>query len=271
MSRQDTVDSIQEREKPKIKVSIIIPTHGQFQYLDMCLRSTYLHTFKKSDSGQLTAYREKDYELIIIDNGSRLPLSEADQMHEHLWAFNSPRGPANIRIIRNEKNEGYARANNQGTAIAEGEFLVFMNNDVIVGPGWLEGMLKTYHHNPLTGIVGVYSDNVSGRQCVFDAVAMRTPFYMIGARVVTHCALVDRERMNEIGLWDESFPAGLFTDDDLSLRFTQAGYKNVIAPVFVMHFGSRTLMQNETKYREDMQKAKSLFEDKWREKIVGSI
>ena len=253
-----------------MKVSIIIPTHGQFQYLDMCLRSIYLHTFKKTDSGQKTAYQEKDYELIIIDNGSRLPLQEADKMHDLIWAFTSPWGPENIRVIRNEKNEGYARANNQGMAIAEGEFLVFMNNDVVVGPGWLEKMIETYYHHPKTGIVGVYSDNISGRQCVFDAVAMRTPFYMIGARVVTHCALVSRERMKEIGEWDESFPSGLFTDDDLSLRFIQVGYVNVLAPVFVMHFGSRTLMLNEIKYRENLQKAKNLFEDKWREKLVGS-
>lgn len=207
----------------------------------------------------------KEYEVIVVDNGTRLPLIERENLKDLLWYYTRPDGPQNILVLRNEKNEGYARANNQGMEKATGDYLVFLNNDVVVGPGWLEGMIKCYEGFPKTGIVGAYSNSVSGRQCVFEAKASRRAFF--NRRIVTHCALVGRERLKEVGPWDETFPAGLYSDDDLSLRFIQAGYNNVIAPVFVLHFGSRTLMQNEEKYRANLEKAKELFQDKWGEKM----
>ena len=55
--------------------------------------------------------------------------------------------------------------------------------------------------------------------------------------------LFKRRLIEEIGLLDESFGSGNFEDDDLCLRASLAGYRNVIAgDVFIHHYGSRTFI-----------------------------
>jgi glycosyltransferase involved in cell wall biosynthesis len=67
-------------------------------------------------------------QLVIIDNGSDAPTAEA------LRTLPPTRGI----VIRNETNAGFAAANNQGYAKAEGEIIVFLNSDVAGDPVWLK-------------------------------------------------------------------------------------------------------------------------------------
>ena len=58
-------------------------------------------------------------------------------------------------VIRNEENRGFAAGCNQGLARARGRYLVFLNNDTVVPPGWLEGLVAWALHDwPHTGLAG---------------------------------------------------------------------------------------------------------------------
>ncbi len=49
---------------------------------------------------------------------------------------------ARIKIIKNNENKGFAGGNNQGMAAASGDYILLLNNDVVVTPGWLERMIS---------------------------------------------------------------------------------------------------------------------------------
>lgn len=72
---------------------------------------------------RLKAYTEAPFELIIIDNGS------TDGSREYFEQQGA-------RIIQNKGNYSYPYCQNQGIAIAKGDLLAFLNNDIIVAPHW---------------------------------------------------------------------------------------------------------------------------------------
>ncbi|MBL0418916.1 glycosyltransferase [Ramlibacter sp. AW1] len=85
---------------------------------------------------QLKAATRQPYELIIIDNASRDGSGS--------WLER-----AGARVIRNQDNLSYPRSQNQGIARARGDWLVFMNNDVIPSPGWDQALLASMREHDL--------------------------------------------------------------------------------------------------------------------------
>jgi len=102
-----------------------------------------------------------DYELILVDNGSN------DSIPELFENFKSRPEPARVHVIRNESNRGFAAGVNQGLAAAQGEFLVLLNNDAVVTPGWLEGLIaRSLTDWPKIGMVGPVSNYATSPQQV---------------------------------------------------------------------------------------------------------
>ena len=70
----------------------------------------------------------KDFELIIVDNnstdGTKGYLEELELKHE------------NVKTILNEKNNLFAKGNNQGVELATGEYVILLSNDIIVSAPW---------------------------------------------------------------------------------------------------------------------------------------
>jgi len=102
MNKQKYTDSVD--------LSIIILTWNSKKYTLNCIDSIYRHTPKKIK-----------YEIILIDNGSTQNTLEEVKK----------RFPDVIRI-RNKKNLGFAKANNQGMKIAKGEIILLLNDDTII-------------------------------------------------------------------------------------------------------------------------------------------
>ena len=59
-----------------------------------------------------------------------------------------------LKVIRNKQNLGFAVGNNQGIAAARGEYILLMNNDIVVTPAWLDKLIACAERNPRAGIVG---------------------------------------------------------------------------------------------------------------------
>jgi glycosyltransferase involved in cell wall biosynthesis len=253
--------------------SIIILTCNQLQYTKKCIESIFQNT-------------QKPYELIIVDNGSTdgtVEYLESEVLKNHT--------DLRIKIIKNDENKGFAGGNNQGMAAASGDYILLLNNDVVVTAGWLERMLACAEKRPEIGIVGPRSNYVSGPQLVeevdYDTNTLKglaefsnkfaddhTAQTQQVLRVVGFCMLIKRAVIDKIGAMDDRYGLGNFEDDDFSLRAAIAGFQSWIArDCFVHHFGHRTFIGEKVDLNKSLHKNWGLFKEKWglpAEKPYGS-
>ncbi len=243
--------------------SIVILTFNQINITKKCLNS-------------ILEYTNIPYELILVDNGS------TDGTKDYLREF--ARVHKNVELISNKKNLGFAAGNNQGIEKAHGDYILLLNNDVVVAQGWLERMISHLEQSPDIGMVGPMSNSVSGAQLVKNVPyknklnAMQNFAQEFAKnnqgkttevmRLVGFCLLIRKEVLEVIGGLDENYGSGNFEDDDLCLRSCIAGYKNIIAgDVFIHHFGSMTFKGNSIDYAATMKKNLSYFGEKWKDII----
>lgn len=116
------------------RVSLIIVSHDLPEYLLRCVGTIAAHT-----------ERELVEEIVVVDNGSRQPVREAE-----LVALSS----FPLALVRLEQNSSYAAANNRGVSVARGDFVCFINNDVEVLPGWLPPLYRVLAAGRHMGAVG---------------------------------------------------------------------------------------------------------------------
>jgi GT2 family glycosyltransferase/Flp pilus assembly protein TadD len=244
-------------------VSIIILTFNQLKYTKECVESIRKHT-------------PEPHEIIFVDNGSTDVTGK--------WLKKLVENNSNYRLIANTKNLGFSKGCNQGIEASTGEYILLLNNDVVVTENWLAGMLECIKSAPDIGIVGPMTNNISGPQKVPDAgyssidglseyaMAFRQKNRhrrIACRRIVGFCMLFKQRLIEEVGSLDESFGSGNFEDDDLCLRVSLAGYRNVMAgDVFIHHYGSRSFMANRIDYGSSLSGNRKIFSEKWRGKEV---
>jgi GT2 family glycosyltransferase len=176
------------------------------------------------------------YEIIFVDDGS------TDGTREWLATLTDPP----FRVVLNEKNLGYAGANNRGAALARGELLALLNNDLVLLPRWLELMLAAHRSlGPLAGLVGnvqiTVADGTVDHAGVFishkgkpehdQARPIFSPWLRPIRRVAAltgACMLLSRALWEQLGGFDESYVNGC-EDIDLCLRAAAAGRINAVA------------------------------------------
>lgn len=224
-----------EAPQPEPLVSIIVPTRDRVGLLRACVESV--------EAG--TAHRA--IEWLIVDNGSVEPATLA-------WL----RGQAtrsHVRVIRDDGDFNYSRLNNTAAAVARGEFLLLLNNDIEALPGltdagWLTQMLAV-GALPGVGAVGArlwFPDGSlqhAGLVCGLDGVAgyahrrlrrghggwmgMADLLHNPGA-VTAACLLVRRSSYLAVGGLDEKAFAVAYNDVDLCLKLAARGWRTVFTP-----------------------------------------
>jgi GT2 family glycosyltransferase/acetyltransferase-like isoleucine patch superfamily enzyme/cytochrome c-type biogenesis protein CcmH/NrfG/glycosyltransferase involved in cell wall biosynthesis len=249
--------------KPRLRkqtlTSIIILAFNQLKDTKLCLQSIENHT-------------PQPYELILVDNGS------TDNTLDYLQKYADDH--SNVQVIANKENLGFAAGNNQGLAVAKGNYVLMLNNDTVVAKGWLGRMLAVFERYPEVGIVGPVSNNVSGPQQVREAsyrtlkdmpsFAKKWSAEHVGKsleyqRVVGFCLLAKRAVIDRIGGLDEKFGSGNFEDDDFCLRAAAAGYKARIAlDAFIHHTGSQTFKGAGINYQQSLLRNWEIFKTKWK-------
>jgi GT2 family glycosyltransferase len=207
------------------RVSVVIPAHGRFDLTHACIASI------------AAAGDASPFEVLLVDDGSADETVLADIVF----------GGA-VRVIRNTRNTGFLHTANRGAAAARGEFLLFLNNDTLVQPGWMDGLLQTFEADPgigiagaalvfpdgtlqeVGGIVGRYGEATNwGRggdpdeprhRCLRDA------DYVSGAAL-----MIRRTTFQHLGGFDPLFAPGYYEDTDLCFRVReQAGLRVVVQP-----------------------------------------
>lgn len=109
-----------------MKATVIIPNLNGAGWLRDSIESIWAQT-------------EQDFELIVVDNGSR---------DESLEIARSYRGRDRYTLIENAENTGFSHAVNQGIAIARGEYVALFNNDAFAEPDWLAQLIQTAEADP---------------------------------------------------------------------------------------------------------------------------
>lgn len=214
----------------KPKVSIVIPTFGLLNYLQACLNSVIKHT-------------TGSYEIIVVDNGSR------DGTIEFLKTV------PQVNLIANGQNLGFSRACNKGLAAAKGEYVVFLNNDTLVIPGWLEALVNCLERDTTLGAAGSkllypFTNVVQHAGIVFiERNGLIEPFHIYykvrdgysgvnKARqfqaVTGACLMVKKKVTEQIGGFDAAFLNG-YEDVDLCLRIREAGWGILYCPQSVVY------------------------------------
>jgi len=242
------------------RVSLIVITYNNLELTQLCLTSLLRNT------------TYPNYEIIVIDNHSTddtpTYLSYLANYYPHLT------------FILNSKNRGFAYANNQGLARATGEYLVLLNNDTIVPPGWLN-RLVSHLVDPTIGIVGPVT-NFAGNEAQInvpyktwggmEAFAWERAQAYAGQladiqMLAMYCLAMRREVYTTIGPLDEQFGIGMFEDDDYAQRVRAEDYRVVCAlDVFIHHVGQAAFGKLIPSGEYDRLFSKNLrrYEAKWK-------
>ncbi|ACB77271.1 glycosyltransferase family 2 protein [Opitutus terrae] len=185
---------------------------------------------------QATVPRDLAHEIILVDDGS------TDGTRAWLATLGPP-----FRVVLNARNVGYAAANNRGAAVATGRFLVLLNNDLVLTPGWLPPMLAVHRrlgaHAGFVGNVQLeprsraidHAGMVVNLQAKPEHLRSLPPRALRWARrmrlcpaVTGACALIERVVWEQLGGFDDGFHNG-GEDVDLCLRLRARGRRNAVA------------------------------------------
>ena len=213
---------------------------------------------------------EGSYELILVDNAS------TDGTVKYLKSIAEKN--SSIRLQLNSINKGYAGGNNDGIKMADGQFIILLNNDTLVPTGWLSCLLKSFDRYPKVGLIGPVTNSAGNEQRIEIGGLNEGNFEdKIGGylerqkdevyfteKLGFFCVAIRRSVIDKIGFLDESFGIGMFEDDDYCVRAKKNGFDIVIAEdSFVYHKGSLTFNKLDIKeYQELFSKNKELFRKK---------
>lgn len=212
------------------KVSLVIPVYGQHLHTFNCLRSLCQHTDLS------------DVEIIVVDDASPEPVAVALKDVE------------GALLVRNDENRGFIGSCARGADLARGEFLVLLNNDIQVTPGWLESLLDVFRLRADAGLVGARLVYPDGRLQEAGGIVWRDgsawnwgrnedpehPMYRY-LRAVDYCsgACLVLKR-SDWGLWggfDRVYAPAYYEDTDLAFRVRDAGKRVYYQPeAKIIHF-----------------------------------
>jgi len=224
-------------------VSIVIVSFNTSKILDECIVSIKNETTCA-------------YEIIVVDNASA---DESCQMLREKFP--------DVTLIENSGNVGFARANNQGFAIAQGKYFFMLNSDTIILDGAIDRLLAFMEQNRHVGIVGPRNEELDGilqyscdhfpsfwnNFCSYTNLTNKFPNVPIfrrnlmrywdygGQREVDKimgCALmIQAELYTHLGGLDNSYFM-YFEETDLCYRVKKSGFKTVYFPAArIVHYG----------------------------------
>ena len=201
---------------PSPRVSIVIPSYGKLDYTVTCLRSLSLHM------GDITA------EVIVVDDASP---------DDSVATLRSIEG---LQLLENPRNLGFVGSCNAGAQAARGKYLVFLNNDTQVTPGWLDALLACFAEESDCGLAGsrlvypdgrlqeaggwIFSDGSAwnvGRFESRNASAYRyrrRTDYLSGASI-----MIRRDLFFAVGGFDERYAPAYYEDADLAFAVRDTG------------------------------------------------
>lgn len=230
-----------------MKLSIIIVSWNVAKDLSNCLKSI----------GECPPSCE--FEIIVVDNASTDDTVDVIKK-------NFP----DVLAITNDKNLGFAAANNQGIAKAEGEYVLLLNPDTIVHSVALDTLVMFMDDNADVGICGPKLSNDDGSiqrsvrrfPSFLGALHRHTAFKFVGIfkkeykkwlmkdfryneqrdveQLIGAAMMIRRSVLDEVGVMDENFFM-YYEEVDLCYRVKKAGYRITFTPATdITHLGGQS-------------------------------
>ena len=248
------------------RASIVIPIHGAFAHTLACMRAIAAHP------------PAAGIEIIVVDDAS------PDDSRARLSQI------AGIHLHARDSNGGFIAACNNGAALACGEYLVFLNNDTVPQPGWLDALLGTFDTHTDAGLVGaklVYPDgrlqeaggvvfadgsgwnygrHEDSTDCRFNY--LRDADYLSGAAIA-----IPRTLFQQFGGFDVRFAPAYYEDTDLAFAVRAAGLRVLYQPqAVVMHDEGTSAGTDPSSGMKSAQvRNRQVFADKWRDALATQL
>jgi len=223
-------------------VTIVIPVLNQLHYTRQCLES-------------LNACGCPDEKIVIVNNASN------DGTREFL--ADRPL----LRVIHNTENRACAAAWNQGFQAGTTEWTLFLNNDTVLTPGWLDRLLAFGEKNEIDVVSPALGEGEMDYSLETYAAAFVEKMKDVCRRdFASGAAFAVRRRVfAKVGLFDENFRKGGNEDDDFFMRARLGGFKLAMTGcAYIHHFGSitqKTLKAGGASWRAE---TIGYFRTKWR-------
>ncbi len=233
-----------------LDVCIIVVAWNVRKLVYDCLKSVYEQT------------QDIDFEVIYVDNASND--NTVDMVRKEF---------PDVKIIENEVNQGFIKANNQGIEIAQSRYVLLLNSDTVVLDNAIAEIVSFADKHPQAAVVGckvLNPDYTLQRNCfmypsVLNIFLAATYLYKLFQRskffgrermtwwdfddvrevetVCGSCALVRKEAIDQVGLMDERY--FVYGDDpDWCYRFKKNGWKILFTPNSkIIHYVGQTTKQ----------------------------
>ena len=240
-----------------MKLSVVIVSYNVRDYLENCLQSVS------------RALEGIEGEVFVVDNHSDDDSVEAVRS-QYPW----------VRLIENQENMGFSRANNIAIREARGEYVLLLNPDTIVEKSTLREVLRFMEEHPKAGGAGVMMHNADGSLAPESRRALPTPWVsclkMLGftkryymshlpwdqpsrIEVISGAfCFLRKKALDEVGLLDEDF--FMYGEDiDLSYRLMKGGWENWYLPYPITHFKGKSTQKSDYRYVHIFYKAMLIF------------
>ena len=240
------------------RASIVIPVYNQFTHTLACLRAIAAHPPLAG------------IEIIVVDDGSSDDTGRCLQMVEGL------------RYLRRAQNGGFIASCNDGASLARGDYLIFLNNDTLPQPGWLDGLLATFDANPGTGLVGaqliypdgrlqeaggiVFTDGSAHNYGRFESPNHPRYSYVREADYCSGAAIaLPRAAFDDLGGFDRRYAPAYYEDTDLAFAVRASGLRVLYQPgARVVHLEGITAGTDPARGAKAYQaRNRQRFADKW--------
>ncbi len=244
-----------------MKLSIIIVSYNVKHYLEQCLHSVF-----RAITPDIPT------EVFVVDNASH------DNSPAHIEQQFPQEQHPHLHIIKNARNVGFGKANNQAVTKAKGEYILFLNPDTILAENTLRTTIEHADKHPELGGLGTMMLYANGKFANESRRGLPTPWtalckmsglcsffpqsktfgrYYMGylnkekpaeIEIISGAFfLVRKSAIDETGPFDEKF--FMYGEDiDLSFRLLQKGYKNHYIPAPIIHYKGESTHKSTFRY-----------------------
>jgi GT2 family glycosyltransferase/glycosyltransferase involved in cell wall biosynthesis len=247
-----------------IDVTVIIPAYNHWDYTRLCINSI-LETTRTS---------KLHFEIILADDCSTDETRSAAQAYPFL------------HIVKTTTNSGFLRNCNNAAKFARGKYLLLLNNDTVVSPGWMDMLFKVMEEEKTAAIVGsklLYPDRTiqeAGGILWSDGTAsncgrghdksflgfdyLREVDYVTGASI-----MIRKSFWDAVGGFDERYENAYCEDSDLAMAARAKGYRVLYQPKSeVVHFESVSYSEGRVNHLHPAQlKNIQRLREKWKKQL----
>ena len=240
-----------------MKLSVVVVSYNVRSYLEQCLQSVQ------------KALEGIEGEVWVVDNASQDDSVEVLR-RDYPW----------VRLIANNENMGFARANNLAIRLSQSDYVLLLNPDTIVEEPTLRGVVDFMDAHPEAGGAGVMMHNTDGTLAPESRRALPTPWVsalkMLGftkryymsqlpwdqpgrIEVISGAfSFLRRKALDQVGLLDEDF--FMYGEDiDLSYRLLKGGWQNWYLPFPITHFKGKSTYKSDYRYVHNFYQAMLIF------------